>query len=59
MLVIRVRECNTRHHVLSDVLGYQASTVRKLLMDAGHTEKDITLHTLSKTRMCIPWKKSM
>lgn len=37
MLVIRVRECSTRHHVLREVFGYHASTVRKLLMDAGHT----------------------
>lgn len=38
MFVIRVRECSTRHHVLREVLGYHASTVRKLLMDAGHTQ---------------------
>lgn len=37
MFVIRVRECSTRHHVLREVLGYHASTVRKLLMDAGNT----------------------
>ena len=40
MFVIRVRECSTRHHVLREVLGYHASTVRKLLMDAGHTQTD-------------------
>lgn len=34
MLVIKARECNTRHQVLREVLGYQANTVRKLLMDA-------------------------
>lgn len=39
MLVIRVRECSTRHHVRREVFGYHASTVRKLLMDAGHTHR--------------------
>lgn len=41
MFVIRVRECSTRHHVLREVLGYHASTVRKQLMDAGHTKNRI------------------
>lgn len=31
---MRVRLCRTRHHVLREVLGYQASTDRKLLMEA-------------------------
>lgn len=39
MLVIRVRECSTRHHVLREVLGYQASTDIKLLTEAGHTHR--------------------
>lgn len=34
MLVIKARECSTRHQVLREVLGYHANTVRKLLMDA-------------------------
>lgn len=34
MLVIRVRECKTRHQVLREVFGYHANTVRKLLMEA-------------------------
>lgn len=39
MLVIRVRECSTRHQVLNEVLGYHASTDRKLLMDAECTNR--------------------
>lgn len=46
MLVIRVRECSTRHHVLREVLGYQASTEMKLLTEAAHTH---TLNTLTET----------
>lgn len=41
MLVIRVRECSTRHHVLREVLGYHASTVKKLLTDAEHMQKNV------------------
>lgn len=40
MLVIRVRERSTRHHVLRDVLGYHDNTVRKLQMDAEHKHKE-------------------
>lgn len=39
MLVIRVRLCSTRHQVRSEVLGYQASTVRKLLMEAAGAQE--------------------
>lgn len=43
MLVISVSEWSTRHQVLREALGYQASTDMKLLMEAeggggGHTE---------------------
>lgn len=38
-MVIRVSECSTRHQVLREVLGYHASTLRKLLMDAAHRSK--------------------
>ncbi len=58
MLVIRVRECSTRHHVFKEVLGYHASTVRKLLMDAEHTYKHtkkehlINKNTIKKWPVC-------
>lgn len=43
MLVMRVRECSTRHQVLREVLGYQASTDRKLLIEAAlkHRRQDV------------------
>lgn len=40
MLVIRVRERSTRHHVLRDVFGYHDNTVRKLQMDAEHNNTE-------------------
>lgn len=39
MLVMRASECRTRHQVLREVLGYQARTVRKLVMEAGTKRK--------------------
>lgn len=45
MLVIKASECKTRHQVLKEVLGYQANTVRKLLMDAERRQNEkYTLH---------------
>ena len=63
MLVIRVRECSTRHHVLREVLGYHASTVRKLLMDAGHTRTHTHTHiyrrdTIRKINLALYSSKS-
>ena len=56
MLVMRVRECSTRHQVLREVLGYQASTVRKLLIDAGQTQihryTDTHTHKQYSVRQC-------
>lgn len=46
MLVIRVRECSTRHQVLKEVLGYHANTVRKLLMDAEHRHTHTHTHNI-------------
>lgn len=50
MLVIRVIERSTRHHVLRDVLGYHDNTVRKLQMDAEHKHKETQTHGRWKCR---------
>lgn len=52
MLVIRVRERSTRHHVLRDVLGYHDNTVRKLQMDAEHNNKETQTHGHWKGHKC-------
>lgn len=49
MLVMRVRECSTRHQVLREVLGYQASTDRKLLIEAAGKHRGQQFNILTRT----------